>query len=67
MAALYLDDILTMIKQSGWRIVSPDQAFNDTSWREEIINGTSTLWLKKPESLDCTFIDNLIEQATIFS
>ncbi len=35
--ALYLDDILLMIRQSGWNIVSPEKAFTDTSWREKII------------------------------
>jgi len=33
--ALYLSDILSMIQNRGWHIVSPELAFQDSSWRKD--------------------------------
>ena len=49
--ALYLDDILTMIKNKGWNIVSPEEAFGDTSWRKGCLSKAQALTLK-PASLN---------------
>jgi len=46
--ALYLNDILLMIRQSGWNIVSPEKAFTDTSWREKVIKEPETFTLPPP-------------------
>jgi hypothetical protein len=32
--ALFMDDILDMIKQEGWNIVSPESVFTDPVWRK---------------------------------
>ncbi len=63
--ALYLDDILTMIKESGWNLVSPEKAFKDVSWRESIVAGTSDIVFKKPLSLDCDYLSKLIEESHV--
>ena len=38
--ALFLDDVLAAIKESGWKIVSPEDAFQDTSWYENLLFNT---------------------------
>lgn len=63
---LYLDDMLTMIKDSGWHLVSPDRAFNNATWLDDAINNKMPFLLDKPKSLDSLFIDNLLEKASIF-
>ncbi len=63
--ALYLGDILAMIKDSGWNIVSPEEAFKDTSWRERAI-ATPGLLSSKPKTLDPRVIDQLLEERKVF-
>lgn len=64
--ALFLHEILSMLKESGWNIVSPEQAFSDIRWRNEILKNPEMI-THKPSNLDCVEIDNLIFQRRIFS
>jgi len=64
--ALFLDKILSMLKESGWNIVSPEQAFSDVSWRSEILKNLDIV-THKPLNLDCLEIDKLISERNIFS
>jgi peptidoglycan-N-acetylglucosamine deacetylase len=64
--ALFLHEILSMLKESGWNIVSPEQAFSDVSWRNEIFKNPEMI-IHKPFNLDCLEIDKLIFQKNIFS
>ena len=64
---LYLNDLLNMINESGWNIVSPEEAFEDVEWREEVVLGESPFRFEKPDSLDCDYIDRVIEEANIYS
>lgn len=34
--ALFMDDIIDMIKQEGWNIISPEDVFTDPLWRKNI-------------------------------
>lgn len=62
--ALYLQDILLMIKDSGWNIVSPEQAFANTSWRKNILE--HLVIFNKPTTLDTQEIDKLLDINNIF-
>lgn len=33
--ALFLDDIIQMIKDNGWHVVSPEASFKDVAWRKK--------------------------------
>jgi len=57
--ALFLDDILNMIKESGWNLVSPERAFDGIERPKRAAGG--------PRSLDRKQIDKLIEASDIFS
>ncbi|MDR3646969.1 MAG: polysaccharide deacetylase family protein [Candidatus Babeliales bacterium] len=54
--AFCMADILEMVKQAGWNIVSPEIAFSDLSWRLEVQNN-SELLANKCDSLNCDYID----------
>lgn len=58
--ALYFEEILTMIKKNGWNIVSPEIAFQDTSWRKKFFFKAAAL-SRKPQSLNCDEIDKQLE------
>ncbi len=60
--ALFLDDVLTMIQNNGWTLVSPEQAFEDVSWREEVLADPSLLTLTPP-SMDCRAIERRFQDA----
>lgn len=64
--ALFLNDILRMLKDSGWKVVSPEQAFSDVSWRNEVLKNPKMI-PREPSNLDCLEIDKLIIQRNIFS
>jgi len=63
--ALYLDDILCMIRQLGWNIVSPEKAFQDTSWREKFIADPTKLSIPPPFP-SCQDIDRQLQELSIF-
>lgn len=63
--ALFLHDILNMLKDSGWNVVSPEKAFSDVSWRKEILKNYEII-THKPLNLDCLEIDRQILQNNIF-
>jgi len=54
--ALFLGDIIAMIKKEGWNIVSPEKAFHNTSWRKEILKDPALI-IHLPPSLNCDEID----------
>lgn len=58
--ALFLDDILSMIREKGWRIISPEEVFKDPSWRGVLLNQTKMI-PKSPSSLNCQAIDELLK------
>jgi peptidoglycan-N-acetylglucosamine deacetylase len=64
--ALFLKDILEMIKDSGWNIVSPEKAFSDTSWRVAIFKNPSVI-INKPTTLNFSEIDKLIINKKVFT
>ena len=63
--ALFLEKIIDMIKESGWNIVSPEQAFSDISWWEDFTNNPKFLD-KKPSTLDIPEIDKLLDKENVF-
>lgn len=63
--ALFLQDILEMIKQSGWNIVSPESAFTNTHWRKSIFDNLEII-THKPPTLSCDEIDFLLEKEKVF-
>ena len=63
--ALYLKDILQMVEDSGWHVVSPEAAFADVSWRKKVFNGQVVLD-RSPPSMDCQAIDRLLEVNKVF-
>jgi len=63
--ALFLEEILSMIKGAGWNIVSPETAFSDVSWRVKILDNPEFI-TDKPPSLDCSEIDKLLDDENIF-
>ena len=64
--ALFLDDILEMISQRGWNIVSLEKAFQDPSWRQTLLQHLEWL-VEKPATLNCQSIDHLLEAYHVFS
>lgn len=60
--ALYLPDILAMIQNRGWNIMSPEEAFADTSWRKELLNKFAVI-KQKPASLHEGEIDKQLAQS----
>lgn len=62
--ALYLPDIIAMINDQGWNIVSPERAFKDTSWRKKLLNKIE-LTKKKPDSLNSDQLDKLLADFNI--
>jgi peptidoglycan/xylan/chitin deacetylase (PgdA/CDA1 family) len=58
--ALYLGDIITMIHDKGWHIVSPEVAFQHVAWRRDLQNLD---W--KPDSLSIAYINKKLETAQI--
>jgi len=63
--ALYLQDIIKMIRECEWNIVSPEMAFKDTSWRKKIFNNQVSIG--KPTTLSRKEIDRLLQKAHVFS
>jgi len=61
--ALYLSDILAMIRSRGWNIVSPEQAFYDTSWRKQILSNFKLIG--KPHSLNLGRIDERLARLQV--
>lgn len=64
--ALFMEEIIDMINQSGWKIVSPENAFSNINWRTQILKNPEIV-TKKPASLDCQEIDKLLTQSKVFS
>ena len=62
--ALYLPDVLTMINDQGWNIVSPELAFKDTSWRKQLFNKIE-LTKEKPASLNTNQLDKLLTDLNV--
>jgi peptidoglycan/xylan/chitin deacetylase (PgdA/CDA1 family) len=62
--ALYLPDIIAMIKRKGWHIVSPERAFQDTSWTKELAS-KAELMKAKPASLNFKAIDAKLSELEI--
>jgi peptidoglycan/xylan/chitin deacetylase (PgdA/CDA1 family) len=63
--ALFLYEIITMLKDSGWSIVSPEQAFSDVSWRSKFLKNPEIV-IHKPLNLDCLEIDKVILEKKCF-
>ncbi len=63
--ALYLDDILNMIKESGWDIVSPEMAFQDLSWKSKVENFERLG--DDPATLNYASINDRLEKANVFT
>lgn len=64
--ALFLEDILEMINEKGWKVVSPEQAFTDPLWRKMLIE-RHELFPEKPASLNERSIDQVLEAYCVFS
>ncbi len=64
--SLFLDDLLMMIEDSNWNIVSPEKAFFDVSWRSFFIDHPSKL-SNHPPFLDCSEIDRLLLEENVFT
>ena len=64
--ALFLEDILEMIDEKRWKIVSPEHAFIDQVWRQKLLK-QPVLVIEKPESLNKQFIDQVLESYCVFS
>lgn len=62
--ALYLKDILKMIKSLNWNLVSPEKAFEKGQWREASYK--LNFIGNKPKTLDCKQIDLLLEKNKVF-
>ena len=63
--ALYLPDLLHMIQHKGWMLTSPEQAFNDVSWRTVLLEKAETIRIK-PASLSCDAIDQRLADDIVF-
>ena len=61
--ALFLDDMLTMVKGSGWNIVSPEEAFEGQTWQVE----NSVLATDRPSALGPNYMDELIKRFEPFA
>jgi peptidoglycan/xylan/chitin deacetylase (PgdA/CDA1 family) len=62
--ALYLQDILKMIEDSGWNIVSPEMAFADISLSKKVIQ--LEVVIEKPPTLNYEEIDNQLKTNQLF-
>ena len=63
--ALFLEEILEMIKDSGWHLVSPELAFENINWRRKILKNPEII-MKKPKTLSCFEIDKLLQSHNTF-
>jgi hypothetical protein len=59
--ALYLKDIIIMLRDEGWDIVSPEVAFNDE------ITSLPLLSLKKPTTLNIALVNARVQEAQAFT
>jgi hypothetical protein len=64
--ALYLSDVLEMLKEQGWTFVSPEKAFTHTKWRQEVYKDLSKV-LEKPSSMATSAIDEELSRLQVFS
>ena len=66
--ALYLNDILQMIEALGWKVISPEEAFADNSWRTKVVNGPGSFVSPPhvPVTMDCEEIDKTLEKNHVF-
>lgn len=63
--AMYLDDILHMLRDAGWTVVSPENAMHSITWRKKIFEDPNFV-ITKPSTLDCRVIDDLIQSFHVF-
>lgn len=64
--ALYLSDVLQRLQEQGWRVVSPEKAFTNTKWRQEVYKDLSKV-LEKPPSMSLFTIDEELSRLKVFS
>lgn len=63
--ALYLEEIIHMIKQEGWSLTNPEEVFVNNSWREEFIKNQKGIRHQLP-SMGKTECEKLLRERKCF-
>ena len=62
--ALYLDDLISLLKKDGWEIINPEDVYSDQSTVDKINQVRRNL--PNLDTLKPKYITNLIEKAGVF-